>query len=328
MLGLVCLVLSLVWHVSMTGVHSSHVFLARVLMSSSFAAIFGASITYVSLLAPKHRMAEVVGVLGSSGFIGQALGPAIADLLFANVQYKGLATALMFALSAGLAIASLVLVYLGTHALPREEEKGEELSWWELLREFHPGFLLLMGIATSIGLGIPSTFLAPYSRVHDLSAIWPFFIVYSITAFSVRVFARRLVEEWGTYTVVLVGIMTLAVGTLTFMILDIPGVSGLGSQQAWLLTLPAIIVGSAHAFLFPAIVAGGSTAFPDRHRGLGTTLILSTFDIGNLIGPPLVGAILVGAERFGLPAYMTMFSTMGVALLIAGGAYALLGRRA
>lgn len=327
MAGLVALILSLVWHISMGDVHSPPVFLARVLMSSSFAAIFGASTTYVSLLAPKHRMAEMIGVLGSSGFIGQAIGPPIGDLLFALVHYQGLAAVWMFILATGLSFVSLALVFVGTHTLPREEHKHDDPAWWELLRDFHPGFLLAMGVATSIGLGIPSTFLALYLRSHGLSTIWPFFVVYSITAFSVRVLARRLTEQWGTYRVVLAGMFTLVLGTMTFLVLDIPGLATLlGSAQAWLLVVPAIVVGSAHACLFPAIVAGGSSAFPDRYRGLGTTLVLSMFDIGNLIGPPLVGAILVGAERAGWAPYVTMFSTMSLGLLAATGAYAAICR--
>jgi MFS family permease len=326
MAGLVGLVLSLIWHISLASVHAPPVFLARLLLSSSLAAIFGASITYVSLLAPKHRMAELVGVLGSSGFIGQAVGPALGDLLYGSVLDKGLGVAAMFTFATLLTIGSLVLVYIGTHTLPREEDRHDDPSWWELLREHHPGILLVMGVAVAIGLGIPSTFLAPYSKLHHIP-IWPFFIVYSVTAFGVRVFARRLTDEWGVYPVVLGGMSLLAGGTLLFLVIDLPGLAALaGPAQAWLLAIPAVVAGVAHAFLFPAIVAGGSAAFPDRHRGLGTTLILSTFDIGNLLGPPLVGAILVGAERIGLPSYVTMFPAMTGLLLAVTAAYSWLGR--
>ena len=42
---------------------------------------------------------------------------------------------------------------------------------------------------------------------------------------------------------------------------------------------------------------GESLAFPIWYRGIATTLILTMFDIGNLVGQPAVGSILTLAKR-------------------------------
>jgi len=76
--------------------------------------------------------------------------------------------------------------------------------------------------------------------------------------------------------------------------------------------------------LFPAIVAGGSGIFPTRHRGVGTTLMLATFDLGNLIGAPLVGGLLRGARLMNLPRYPAMFIAMAAILAAITCAYAVL----
>jgi MFS family permease len=298
------------------------VFAARVLLSASLAGVFAASITYVSLLAPRPRMGEMIGVLGSSGFIGQAIGPVLGDWIFGHKGGTDAGIDAMFAVAAALTCLSLVLVYVGTHQIPREPSEHDEPSWWELLRRHHPGFLLAMGVAAAVGLGIPTTFLAPFVAAHGVSGIAPFFLVYAATAFSVRVFARTLTDEWGTYRVVLLGTTLLAAGTVSLLVLDLPWVAHWEAGRAWLLAIPAVIAGVAHAFLFPAIVAGGGAAFPDRYRGLGMTLILSTFDFGNLVGPPLVGSLLTVAVWYGWPAYGVTFSLMGILLVGLAGLYA------
>ena len=44
------------------------------------AGVFGASITYISTRAPAHRMAEIIGMLGTSGFVGMVAGTMLVSL--------------------------------------------------------------------------------------------------------------------------------------------------------------------------------------------------------------------------------------------------------
>jgi len=133
-----------------------------------------------------------------------------------------------------------------------------------------------------------------------------FFLVYAATGFTVRVVSRRLTEDFGFGTIICVGMGLLALGTLGFMLLEIPGEPGWGGYEQYLLIVPALISGVAHALIFPAIVASGSSSFPDRYRGLATTLILASFDFGGLIGPPIVGAIIVSAGAVQMQGYPLM----------------------
>ncbi|MGC3966932.1 MAG: hypothetical protein QM775_06045 [Pirellulales bacterium] len=63
-------------HLAVSTVESPWIYLLRIAYQSSLAGIFGASIAYVSGRAPIARMAEVIGTLGTSGFIGMMLGTA------------------------------------------------------------------------------------------------------------------------------------------------------------------------------------------------------------------------------------------------------------
>jgi hypothetical protein len=78
--------------------------------------------------------------------------------------------------------------------------------------------------------------------------------------------------------------------------------------------------------LFPAVMAAGSVAFPSRHRGLATVLVLAMCDLGQLVGAPAAGAVLNYSQLAGLPPYPTMFLAMAGVLAASGGWYAVVGR--
>jgi predicted MFS family arabinose efflux permease len=84
---------------------------------------------------------------------------------------------------------------------------------------------------------------------------------------------------------------------------------------------------SSDLCLFPAVVAGGSMTFPDRYRGLGMTLVMASFDVGNLVGAPTVGVILHSCEVLGMPPYPTMFVSVTAILAVATVYYAVASRR-
>src|SRR5690606_11799205 len=73
--------ISLLLHLLISTAYSPGAFLVRILMQASLAGIFGASITFVSLRVPARRMAEIIGLLGTSGFLGLMIGPLISDWL-------------------------------------------------------------------------------------------------------------------------------------------------------------------------------------------------------------------------------------------------------
>ncbi|HEX7379834.1 MAG TPA: MFS transporter, partial [Pirellulales bacterium] len=144
-----------------------------------------------------------------------------------------------------------------------------------------------------------------------------FFWIYAPTAFTTRILIRRLPTVWGVRPMLLFGMLSLALGMLSFLLV----------KTEWQFVFPAVSIGIAHAFVFPAAVAGGSGAFPLRYRGLGTTLMLAMFDLGNLVGMPVVGEMLHWYKSLGLPDYPAMFVTASVSIFVVAGAYACCTRR-
>jgi MFS family permease len=306
--SLVVFALSTAAHVLVDRHDGALLFLLRMVMTVSVAGIFSASITCVSRTLPVERMAEIIGTLGTSGFIAMLLGPRLGDWLCDSEHLTRQNLDLMFLVAAGLGVASLFCAALATRAYPPPQRlrRRPPLVW--LVRRYHPGAILLVGTAIGVGFSLPTTFLPLYTSELGIDHISGFFTVYACTAFLARLLTRRFPQRFGVRPMILLGLASLVASLLCY----IP------AETAWHLVVPAIFGGVAHALLFPSVVAGGSTVFPVRYRGLGTTVMLAMIDFGTFVGAPLAGGILKYSRSLGLPAYPTMFLTIAACLVVIG----------
>lgn len=276
------------------------IYLLRVVWCCAVAGIFGSSTTFVAIGAPLLRVAELVGMLGTSGFLGMVLGTNLGDLLYggAHVPTRQL-TDQMFLLASLLALLSMAFTWMATRDQAAPPRRRHVPALW-VLRRYHPGAVLVVGIASGIGLGLPQTFLRAYAADLGLARIGVFFGVYAPAAVITRIVTRRWTARYGLERIILVGTAGLVGSVLLFLTV----------RHTWQLVIPGLGYGISHAILFPATVAAGSRTFPSRHRGLATTLILATWDAGLLLGSPVAGVVLRYSEQLSLPAYPAMFVTM------------------
>ncbi|HWA98886.1 MAG TPA: MFS transporter [Pirellulales bacterium] len=294
-------------HLLLTTSHGPAIFLLRIAMQSGIAGFFGASISFVSAQAAPGRVVEVVGTLGTSGFVGTVLGTTLGDWLLDEYGPP----VRMFGLAASIACVALVCGWLTGEPAPRRARRRRP-PWFWLLRRYHPGALMLMGVAAGFGLGIPTVYVRPFAEELGIAGIGWFFVPYMAVAFCSRLALRGLPARFGLRPLAITGAVMLAVGMLSFEAVS----------QGWHLLLPALSMGVAHAVMFPTVVAGGSTAFPSRYRGLATTFMLAMFDFGNFVAFVSVGAMIVGAKHLGLPGYETMFAIVAAALATSAVVYA------
>lgn len=315
-LSLVILVLSLLANLFVTSAYSVPIFLLRCLAASSTAGIFSAAMTFVSRKAPPERMAEMIGTLGTAGFGGMLVGPMIGDAICGSDGLTRLEINLLFVVAAGsVALAGVFAILAAWRDTP--PVATVELPVLSVIREFQPGALLAMSAVAGAGLNLPLTFLRPFAQSLDIPTVWIFFTIYGLSALAGRVISRRWPERLGNYVCTILG--TLLLVTAFCCLAPV--------RTSFHMIPAALALGGAHALLFPAVIAGISTAFPAKHRGIGTTLALMFFDAGTLIGAPLAGTLLYLAKRYELPMYPTMFVVMGSIFTAAGMAYAMIDRR-
>ncbi|MBL9090621.1 MAG: MFS transporter [Planctomycetaceae bacterium] len=303
---------SCLMHLTITRVDTPAVYLLRIVYQSSLAGFFGASIAYVAGRAPVARMAEVIGTLGTSGFVGMMLGTTLGRYIIGDGtggRARIDALFLSSATCASLAFAFSVAATRG-HVHPRLSRRGPPL-WW-LIRRYNPGLVLIMSVATGMGLNLPTVFLRPYMADLMLAGgVMFFFNLYPPIAFATRLTMRRVPDLWGIKPMIALGLVGLVIGILLFLPVRTT------TDLIW----PAIFLGVAHASLFPAVVAGGTGTFPGRWRGTGTTYVLAMFDIGTFIGSPLTGELIAYAERHDLPKWPLTFSTIAGLLTLCGLIY-------
>ena len=292
------------------------IYLLRILFCSAAAGVFGSTVTFISSTAPVRRMAEMIGMLGTAGFVGIVLGTQLGDLLCGTEVVQRAQVDRMF-LAAGMsALAAMAFVWTATWGHPAPTIRRRPPLFWTI-RRYHPGTVLLVGVAMGVGISLPSTFLRTYAAELGIAKIGLFFAVYAPTAILTRVLTRRLPERIGLMPMILLGLVALVAGQLLLLVV----------RSEWYFVFPGVGYGVAHAILFPTVIAAGSRTFPNRHRGLGTTLMLAMYDVGQLIGAPSAGAILHFSTNWGLPGYPTLFVTTATILAIVGVIFGLTGRR-
>ena len=303
-------------HLAVVSHTGAAIYVLRVLFCVAVAGIVGASTTFVSKSGPTERMAELVGMLGTSGFLGIVGGTLLGDFLLGSVTVDRHQVEQMFIAAGVLGLLSYPFAWLATRGEVWAKPLGGS-SLVSVLRRHHPGPVLVICVAMGLGLGLPCVFLRTYAADLDIPRIGLFFFVYCVAAIVTRLITRRWPERFGTRRLIVVSM----VGLVGAMLLFLP------VHREWHLVLPAVGFGCSHAILFPAVIAAGSVTFPARHRGLAMVLVLAAYDVGQLIGAPTAGAVLRYSPSAGLPPYPTMFLTMAGLLAAAGGYYAAVGRR-
>lgn len=298
--------ISLFWHLQIDSLGGIEIYCARTLYATSLAGTFGAWLSFVSLQAPKERVAEVIGVVGASGFVGMAIGPAIGDWLYQSQTESGSHVGQFFQIAicmVGLGlISSMASCILGAKnkMLAQSKKRRQAVNPLSIIRQNNPGFILVAGMTMGLGLGFAGTYLRPMAELLEIQQIKIFFLVYNAVAFSSRLIFRRAPQVLGLQITILLGFAFLAVGFLLY----------LPMQTASHLWAPAAAIGLGHSFLFPSVIAACTSKFPESQRGVSTNLILAMYDAGILVGMPCIGVMLTLARAKGWLAYPIVIVVM------------------
>jgi MFS family permease len=309
--SLVVLAISALAHLGIQDCMGWPIFFWRVVFSTAVAGAVSGAMTSVSARASTGRMAELMAMLGTSGFFGMIFGTVLGDALMGSTTVTRWQVDEMFIAVALLSCAAIPLTWLASRG-PSERVVERRPSAVYLVKRYHPGTLLFVAAVTGASLSIPATFLRTYAAELNIPRIGMFFNVCAVVAIVARFLTRRLPQRIGLAPVIVIGLAVMAVTQFLFLPVSVE----------WHLLMPAAVFGIAQAVLFPMVTAAGGASFPLRYRGLGITLILATMDIGQLIGAPAAGAILEYSGKLGLPGYPTMFVAMAIALIAAGAMYA------
>jgi MFS family permease len=288
---------------------SWQIYVARVSFAVALAGTFTCSFVHIQNHVPSHRRTEVIGSLGTAGFLGMTIGSQLGDLIF-NVFPPGRLQFL--ALFGGAAVLGLVYLAVVTfltrnevHQRPRETPAAHRLIF-----RYWPGNVAFVAMMAGVSFTVVSVFLTRFATHMQLNnGLGTFFTAFAVSAFMFRVFSRRWSHSIGRHKMILMGLSGQFLGFCS-----LPEAS-----QEWHFIGPALACGFGHALLFPAVMSLGCGAFPKEYRGSGTTMMLGFTEIGAMISAPLLGAIIDHFHHQGMThlGFRLMFyTTAGIGLAI------------
>jgi MFS family permease len=130
----------------------------RIALQTCLAGFFGASIAYVSARAPVGRLAELIGMLGTSGFLGIQFGTMSSDILAHHAPLES-----MFYAAALMGTISLVCTWFGSMRAVRPTQHRRTPSW-QVIKKYQPGGLLLVPSRWASALRFPRCLCVPSRR--------------------------------------------------------------------------------------------------------------------------------------------------------------------
>ncbi|MGB3851198.1 MAG: MFS transporter [Tunicatimonas sp.] len=264
---------------------------------------------YVADLVPNHRRGEAMGILGLSGSLGIAAGPAIGSAIANAYSFD----TMFYASSAAAVLSVLVLVGMKETLVERQPFSLAlfRLSPREILepRVVAPCVVVVL---TTFSFGIVLTLTPDLSDSLGIANRGLYFLYFTGASVAVRVLAGKASDRYGRIAVLRVATLTLMVGMLL---------------TGWATTVPMFIAGGVVFGLgagmnTPTVFAWTIDLSRDRYRGRAMATMYIALEFGIGMGALLSGWIYGNDDtRFGY-AY-----GLGALLVLVGWLYLLIGAK-
>lgn len=266
--------------------------LIRIVHGVGMAVCFTSVFTFIADLVPPARLNEGIGLFGTSGLIGIAVGPTIAEWSLHTGGFNGL-----FWSSSLLATLAL-LVHLPLREAMSPSPVGQPvIGFFALLRQARHARVALLAALFGIGVSTTGNFIAPLCDERNLNLVTPFFVSYSIAAIAMRLFVGRVADRVGERRVLPWALLVCALG----LVLVLP------ATNYTLLAVSGLVCGAGHGLLFPTLNTLAIRDIPAAYRGRVTGIFTGAIDSGIFIGSIGLG---LAAKIVSLPVLFVISATL------------------
>jgi predicted MFS family arabinose efflux permease len=244
------------------------------------AMLFTALFTYAADCVPAARRTEGLALFGVSGMLPIALGGLLGDLILRGAGYTAL-----FSAACGFAVLSLLLS-LPLRDVPRgETEEERSRGFWAALtqRDLLPIWWITFVFALAVAAVF--TFVKRYVDETGLASVGGFFSAYSGAAILLRLTLGWLPDRIGPKRVLFPALAAVAVACCLLA----------AATDAHQVIVAGTLFGLGHGFAFPVLFGILVTRARAADRGSAMGIFTALFDVGILVGGPLVGALIMGA---------------------------------
>ncbi len=282
------------------------VYVVRIGQGVAEAMLFSALFTYGADVVPASRRTEGLALFGVSGLLPIAIAGILGDVILSVAGFREL-----FLTATGLAVLTLVLSLPLPERKPVATAENVPLGFWSTVRNRRlVPIWWMIGMFSFVLTGY-FVFIRTYVDVTGIGSVGLFFGFYAGTAIAVRILFARLPDRVGPMRVLYPSIGVFAAG---FVVLAAAG-------AAPMVALAGALCGVGHGFIFPILSAVMVDRAPEGDRGSAMSVFTSLFDVGTLVGGPVLGTIIAVAG------YSTMYVAAGVMIAAAGVVFAVWDRR-
>jgi MFS family permease len=270
------------------------VFVLRAVYTVALAVYFTGLLTYASDVMPPERRAQGIAWYGMSGMTAATFSAALGGVLIDSFGYPGLFIGMAIAELCALAITLTLKPLSNRPPLAPKEGALSIIGYRPLL----PVWVLTIGIG--LGFGGVLTFMRTFVDAIGVGSVGLYFSTYATTALITRLALSWVPDRFGMIRTAYPSVVFTAagLGMLAF------------TTSASDIVIAAILGGLGHAFVFPILGALAAARAPEERRGVALSVYTAMFDLGPLIGAPLLGLMI---ERTG---YTEMFLILSASVLI------------
>ena len=269
------------------------VYVVRIGHGVAEAMLFSALFTYGTDVVPSSRRTEGLAMFGVSGLLPIAFAGIIGDIVLAVAGFREL-----FMLAAFFAFLTLAFSLPLPERKPAQQPGVVRRGFWAIARNRELLPIWWMIGMFSFALTAYFVFLRTYVDETGIGSVGLFFAVYAAVAIIERIFFGRVPQRFGEHRTLYVALIMFAAG---FVVL------GTTSSTAGV-ALAGAMCGAGHGYAFPILTSMTVTRAPDADRGSAIAFFTSLFDVGLLVGGPILGAII------GARGYPAMFLFAGFAV--------------
>ena len=253
------------------------VYAVRILHGVGLAVLFSAFFTYGADVVPQSRRTQGFAVFGVSGLLPIAVAGVVGDFVLNVAGFTQL-----FLTAAVCAGTALVLALPLRERKPELAEGQERSGFVSVIRTYSLVPVWVMAAGFAFVLTAYFTFLRTFVDETGIGSVGLFFAVYGAAAVFLRVFLGWLPDRVGPKRVFYPSMACLAGG---FVFLSIAS----GNPH---IAIAGLLCGVGHGFGFPILSGIIVDRAPDEDRGSAITFFTALFDLGVLVGGPILGVII------------------------------------
>ncbi|HJL45784.1 MAG TPA: MFS transporter, partial [Polyangiaceae bacterium LLY-WYZ-15_(1-7)] len=250
-------------------------FVVRGVHGLATAMLFSVFFTMAADLVPEARRTEGMALFGVSGMLPISLGPLLGDVVLRHADFQALFLILLALAGVGF-LASLSLPETRPKVQARPPGGMKKALLQPSLRP-----LWFVGVVFAVALTAYFVFLKTFVKAAGIGEISSFFTPYAVTAVLLRVFLGWVPDRIGVKRALFpaLGLLGLGLVGLAF------------ATEAWHVALIGVVCGMGHGYVFPILSSLIVTRAPAEDRGAAVTLFTALFDVGILLGGPLLGGV-------------------------------------